>query len=206
MNILYLASQSSSRKKLLEICKIPFKIIAHKSDEQGIKNQGSFNDYVLAIAQHKMELVDLSSIEGHEEKVIFVLTADTLIRTHCTQEILGKPADLEDGKRMLRTIREQNVDVATGCCLEKKQFTNGEWKTIAHRHWSTTTTCEFCVDENNLDLFFAELPWALKVCGAGVVDDFGLNYLKSINGSFTSAMGLPMFELRQELTKLGFWS
>ena len=207
MNILYLASQSQTRKKLLTLADIPFCTIAHKSSECGIDLTHSFEEYVLAIAKHKMEEVNLQdpTIDPQKTPTIFVLTADTLIRTCASKQILGKPTDLEDAKRMLRIIQEESVDVATGCCLEKKSFVASAWKTIAHKYWVTAATCDFYVDEESLDLYFKKMPQALYGCGAGIVEDFGYNFLKSVNGSFTTILGLPLFELRMALKELGFW-
>jgi predicted house-cleaning NTP pyrophosphatase (Maf/HAM1 superfamily) len=41
-------------------------------------------------------------------------------------------------------------------------------------------------------------------CGAGRIEDFGENFLKSVNGSYTTILGLPMFELRRALKEIGF--
>jgi len=41
-------------------------------------------------------------------------------------------------------------------------------------------------------------------CGAGMVEGFGASFLKSINGSYSAVIGLPLFELRDALKKLDF--
>lgn len=207
-NILYLASQSKTRQYLLQIAKIPYQILKHKSDECGIDLTGSFEEYVLAIAQHKMEHVVLPTPEKSE--TIFVLTADTLMKIARTKEILGKPLDREDAKRMLKAQCGETIELATGCCLEKKEYRDGRWVTLASKHWTSPVTLEFCVEEEYVEDYLSELPHALNVCGAGMIrnigsnQDFGLNFLKSINGSYTSVLGLPLFELREVLKNMGF--
>jgi septum formation protein len=114
-HILYLASQSPARKRLLEIAQIPHEVIGHESDECGIELSESFEEYVLAIARHKMENAILPKVEGE----IFVLTADTLVQTMGSKEVLGKPANLEDAKRMLGLLREGPAELITGCCLAR---------------------------------------------------------------------------------------
>ena len=42
------------------------------------------------------------------------------------------------------------------------------------------------------------------LCGAGVIEGIGQAFLKNINGSYTAVIGLPLFELRQALKKIGF--
>ena len=214
MRFLYLASASQSRQKLLTLAQIPYHLVSHTSDECGIDVTQTFNDYVLAIAQHKMERVVLDRIV--DTSTIFVLTADTLIRTLQTKQILGKPTDYDDAKRMLALIRKESVEVVTGCCLEKKDRVNKagntqrwntrRWNTVQSEHWVTGATLEFCVDEEMVDLFLEKTPQALHACGAGIIENFGFNFLRRVNGSYTAILGLPIFELRQALNKLGFFS
>lgn len=200
----YLASQSKSRQALLKLAQISYHTIPHKSDECGIDPAKSFNDYVLAIAKHKMEHVDLTSV--HDAKEIYILTADTLMQTATTKKILGKPKDIDDAKRMLGLLRQEKIELATGCCLDKKVYDGSCWKTIDQQHWVTPATLEFSVEEELVDLYLEKMPHALHACGSGAIEDFGLNFLKQIDGSFTTIMGLPLFELRQALKKIGFFS
>ena len=58
------------------------------------------------------------------------------------------------------------------------------------------------IDE--VDLYLKNTPHALKAACSGVVEEFGQNYFKSIKGSYSSVIGLPMFELRLALKELGF--
>lgn len=200
--VLYLASQSQSRKKLLTLAQIPFVVIEHKSDECGIEITEDFEKYVMAIAKHKMEQVVIP--KEIKEKIIFVLSADTLIRTAKTKVMLGKPENKKDAERMISLLRNEPAELITACCLDKKENFNGSWKTIVEKHWTTPATLTFSIEPEMVDKYFEEEPGALKACGAGVVEGFGLNFLKSMTGSFTSVLGLPLFELRQALKELGF--
>lgn len=201
-NHLYLASTSKTRRALLDCVQINYKIIEQTSDECGIDTSLSFHDYVLAIAKQKMDHIVLENIT--DEKTIFVLTSDTLVRTAHSKKILGKPENIEHAKQMLALSRKEPIELATGCCLDKKEFCDGTWKTIAKEHWVTPVNLEFCVDEELVDLYLEKTPHALKVCGAGMIEDFGMNFLKRVDGSYSAIIGLPIFELRQALKKLGF--
>jgi Nucleotide-binding protein implicated in inhibition of septum formation len=193
-NILYLGSQSPSRQKLLKLAQIPFEVIQHTSDECGIAFTASFDEYVLAIAKHKMEHLKLPKTS----KPIFVLTADTLVRVN--GNMLGKPHDITDAKHMLSLLRNNTAELVTGCCLEQKEC----GKTLKKKHWTTPAQIEFSVPEEHVEDYFKQLPQALHACGAGIVEGFGLNYLKQLNGSFTSVLGLPLFELHEALKELKF--
>ena len=205
MDILYLGSKSKPRQRLLDLAEIRYHVIPHKSDECGIDISNNFKKYVLAIAQQKMESLILPAPKelSQNKNTIFVLTADTLIKTTKTEKIIGKPKDLEDAKKMHKIFCEEPIDVLTACCLEKKVFSK-VWETTEKEHFVVETTIEFCVQENEFDWYIKKLPHALHSCGAGIIEDFGLNFLKKIKGSFTSVMGLPLFELRTALKKIGF--
>jgi septum formation protein len=199
-NILHLASQSPARKRLLDIAQIQHKIIKHESDECGIELSKSFDKYVLAIARHKMEHAVLPQVEGE----IFVLTADTLVRTMKTKEILGKPTDRDDAERMLGLLREGPAELVTGCCLEKKIFINGSYKTLDKRHWATGAMFEFLVPKDSVDKYYRQIPEAMYACGGSIIEGYGLNFLKYIDGSITAIIGIPLVELHKNLSETGF--
>ena len=182
-------------------------VLSHKSNECGVNMTGSFPEYVLSIAQHKMQniIIPPSNELLSPTSIIFVLTADTLVQTKQSKAILGKPKDKDDARRMLRLLCEEPVDLATGCCLEKKQYDGKQWNTIVSKHWVTMAILEFCVEEEWVDRYFKKLPHTIHSCAAGAVEEFGLNFLKNIEGSFTATLGLPLFELRQKLKLMNFF-
>ena len=67
-----------------------------------------------------------------------------------------------------------------------------------------TSIVEFYVDKDSVELYFQQIPQAPICAGAGVIEEHGLTYLKSINGSFSGVMGLPLYEVRQALKELKF--
>ena len=202
-NILYLGSKSESRQRLLDLAEIPYKVLGHTADECEVNLSHDFEEYVLDIAQHKIQHVDIPS--GEENKIVFVLTADTLVQTEKTKTILGKPEDKQDAIRMIKLSNQEPAKVTTACCLEKHKYINGKWQVADKRYWTTSAIIEFYIEEEKIEEYFEKLPLALKGCGAEIVDDYGLSFLKSINGSFTTVLGLPLFELRQNLKAIGFF-
>ena len=205
-DILYLGTKSKPRQKLVETAGITYKVLKHKCDECGIDIKHGFANYVLSIAQEKMDHLILPNRSETESDSIFVLTADTLVRSTKTNEILTKPQNIEDGKRMLGILNQEPVEVVTGCCLDKKVWNGKNWDIQDKIHWTTKTIVEFCVDEKYYDLYFEQMPYALNACSSGIIEDFGQNFLKSVSGSYTSVLGLPLYELRENLKKLSFRS
>lgn len=200
--ILYLASESQPRQRLLNEAGIKFKTIKHNADECSVDLGKKFDSYVLDIAKEKMKHADLP--KGKDGSVIFVLTSDTLVYTSNTGTILGKPTDIDDAKRMLRLFRNEKAKVVTGCCLDKKVFKNGKWQNEAENHWITVSIVEFVVEENDFDLYFEKLPQSLKSASGGIIEGYGQRFCKSINGSYSNVIGLPIFELVQALKDIGF--
>ncbi|HBS48515.1 TPA: hypothetical protein DEO28_01275 [Candidatus Dependentiae bacterium] len=203
-DILYLGSQSFSRQLLLKNAKINYTILKHDSDEcVPHANPEEFENYVSEIAKEKMRhLIIPDNLSTHKE--IFVLTADTLIKSCKTNQILSKPKDINDAKRMLQIEREEEIEIVTACCLDKKEFNENIWNTKKRIIFHSSTTAEYFVPKKWEDFYLTTEPLALKGCGAAIVEGVGQCFLKSIRGSYSSAVGLPMFELLENLEKMGF--
>lgn len=199
-NILHLASSSSSRKALLQAAKIPFITIPQESAEDYDTSLTNVNDVVTAIAQCKMKHALLP--QGTEGEIIFVLTADTMT---CDKQgtIRGKPQDYDDAVSAIKTLHNEAV-VATGFCLEKKQFTNGEWITQQQITDVVTATCICDVPDKWIDTYIKNTN-ALNIAGGLMVDDFGSLFVQNIQGSYSAILGLPMYELRKALEQCGFF-
>ena len=44
----------------------------------------------------------------------------------------------------------------------------------------------------------------MNVSGAVAIEEFGAQYLKSISGSYTAVVGLPLYEVKEALIDLNF--
>jgi|SaaInlLV_10m_DNA_2_1039722.scaffolds.fasta_scaffold06969_2 septum formation protein len=206
-DILYLGSCSQIRQKLLKDAGLRYEVLEHKSSEDLKKGDLSFHDYVRELACHKMEHIYMEHVvltKENSSKEMFVCTADTLMMTTKSKTILGKPKDKDDAKRMLRMEREEPIDVTTGCCVEHKIFENEKWITKQKKSFAVSTIIEFCVPEEKLDFYFDNAPFALSACGAGIIEGAGALFLKRIEGSYSSVLGLPLFELLEVLDDMGF--
>jgi septum formation protein len=203
-DVLYVASQSPARQKLLTHADITYKVLMHGSDEKVEQTQATFEDYVLAVAKSKMHSLTLPAHTEVAQNYMFVLTADTLVRNVRTGFILGKPGTRENAIKMLTTDLREPADVVTGCCLQKYQLQDGAWIETHEVSWTTKAVIEFYVDDQSIDTYLKILPQVINCAGAGIVEDHGLSYLKSISGSYSAVIGLPLYELRQELFKLSF--
>ena len=203
-DVLYLGSKSAQRQKLLSDAAIPFKILEHNSDEIVERSTLTFHEYVIAIAQSKMLSLALPDPKTVPTNYLFVLTADTLIRLSKSNKILGKVSNKKAAHLALKQESSEPLEVATGCNLEKFYIVNGAWKSDASLTWATSAFIEFIVPDESIDQYLTLLPHALQCCGAAVAEGFGASFLKSINGSYTATLGLPLFELRAALKQYNF--
>lgn len=195
-----MASGSSSRKKMLDDMQMDYTIIGHNSKEDRDISDMPIVEAVIALAQDKMESVDLGQIPANQKA--YILTADTLIETTKEKQRIGKPRNFKHGHEMLSLISNQEILVASGCCLQIVK--NGI--IISTETFSGQATLEFCVQENEINTYLHTIPGILNACGAGQIEGFGAQYLKSINGSYSAVLGLPLFELREVLRKNGFFT
>ncbi len=173
-----LASQSPRRKELFKEIVEQFEIIPAKGEEILPQNE-TVEEKVLSLAKQKAE--EVSSLEASNGK--WVLGADTIVVLK--KEILGKPKDEQDAKRMLSALSGKTHEVLTGVCMMKKQdgqttslVAVGKTKVVFER--LTKTQIENYVASGS----------PMDKAGAYGIQDGGL--VKKIKGSFSNVVGLPI--------------
>lgn len=201
---LFLGSQSHSRQLLLQEARIPFTVLPHSSSELDAVFKGNVASYVIQIAHDKMETLSLPQAGDVENKNIIVLTADSLVQHVGTGKLLGKPKDVQEATEMLALARAGEMLIMTGCCLREYTLDKGIWSVKREEKWATPAYIEFIVPESEVNYYLEQVPEALFSAGAGILEGFGANYLKSIRGSFSGGRGLPLFEVREILRSWGF--
>lgn len=108
MNII-LGSQSPRRRELLAGLDIPFTAVSIDCDES-FPDSLQGGDIPLYLAQKKAEAY-LSKLKDDD----LLITADTIVWLN--GEMLGKPHDFDDARRMLRLLSGNTHQVYTGVCL-----------------------------------------------------------------------------------------
>ncbi|QTA80455.1 dTTP/UTP pyrophosphatase [Desulfonema limicola] len=182
---LILASQSPRRKYLLEQAGLTFKVIPSCFDEDSVKLTDPSN-YVKILAKAKAG--DIA--EKYPES--WVIGADTIVVINNT--ILGKPDSKDEAGEMLRQLSGQIHQVFTGyavCC-------NALGRIFAE---SIKTDVQF------KKLTEEEIKWYINTkepfdkAGAYAIQGLGTFLVKSINGSYTNVVGLPVCEIIEILIK-----
>jgi len=199
-NILLLASQSISRRLLLVKAQIPFVLLDQDANEAECDWGLPLPQLVESIAKHKMAQIIMP--QGIEGQHLFVLTADTLTQDK-KGTMLGKPSNKQHAYTMLNTIR-QGAQVGTAFCLDKKVYRFDRWQIEERVIEYVQAECVFVVPDWAVD-YYLENSLAMKASGAITIEGFGAQFLKSINGSYSAIMGLPLYEVRKALEKLNFF-
>ena len=178
---LILASASARRAELLRAAGIHFDAIGADVDESVVPGE-SPEQHVRRLAESKARAV--LSRAGHTP----VLAADTVVVVD--GEILGKPVDQNDARRMLRLLSGRQHEVMTGVCLLSQPG-----PAEAGRYVSTAvaiTMVEFApLSDAEIDWYAASGEPADKA-GAYGVQGLAARFVTRIEGSYSNVVGLPV--------------
>ena len=204
MSLLYLASQSPIRHQLLREAHIPFQVITQEIDEEAYGLSSNVDERVVQIAQAKMNHVIVPA-GTHEGQLCWIATADSLVQGG-NGDIVGKPSSREHAVQMLKMLRAAPCRVVTGLCCERRRWNGTAWILEQEHCQAVGAQVEVHISDFWIDIYLDKHPYALQTAGVLVVEGHGAQFVKSITGSYTAVMGLPMYELREALEKLGFFA
>lgn len=126
---------------------------------------------------------------GEIGKDDILITADTIVILD--NEIIGKPKDEEDARKMLRKLSGRVHTVVTGVTI-----TTLEKETS----FSVETEVTFApLAESEIDYYVKNFKPLDKAGAYGIQDWIGAVGVASINGSYYNVMGLPVHRLYNEL-------
>ena len=182
-----LASQSPRRRELLTSIGLMFDVMP--SDVPEVHQPGeSPEEYVARLSRDKAEAI----ASKHDDA--WIIAADTTVLLG--DELLEKPADAADARRMLATIAGKTHIVYTGVTLQN-----------AALGWRDTRVAESEVrmlplDERDI-AWYVSTGEPLDKAGAYAVQGIGAMFIDSIHGSYTNVVGLPLALLFQMLRRAG---
>ncbi len=118
-----------------------------------------------------------------------VLTADTVVVLG--DEVLGKPKDETDAKRMLRELSGKTHRVITGVCLTT---------TSKQQAFAVTTDVTFkTLTDEEIDYYVTQYKPLDKAGAYGIQEWIGYIGVTSLNGSYFNVMGLPVQRIYEAL-------
>ena len=179
--LLVLASASPRRAELLRAAGFDFDVLPAEVDET-MDVEETPDGYVRRVAQLKAQTV-ARRMPGR-----VVLGADTIVVVD--HDVLGKPADAEDARRMLRRLSGREHVVMTAVCLVNPAAREGASKRLELR--VVRTTVEFS------PLSGAEIDWyiasgePMDKAGAYAVQGLAARFVARVDGSYSNIVGLPV--------------
>jgi septum formation protein len=177
MRRLILASASPRRAELLRAAAIEFEIHCADVDES-VRAGERPEAYVRRVAVEKARAIAARMADS------VVLAADTTVVVDA--QILGKPADAADARRMLRMLAGRSHEVLTGVCL---MHDGAEDVRVA------STRVTFApMDDEEIQSYVASGEPADKA-GAYALQGLASRFVTRIAGSYSNVVGLPVAEV-----------
>ncbi|HEY2731261.1 MAG TPA: Maf family protein, partial [Polyangia bacterium] len=177
---LVLASASPRRRELLERVGLSLVVAAADVDETPLPGERP-TDYVRRVAGAKCDAV--AATHAAAAPPLAVLAADTTVVV--AGEILGKPADADDARRMLGRLAGRRHEVATGYRI---RFADKMVERTV-----TTLVVLRALAPAELEAYVASDEWRGKAGGYAVQGIAGSFVVKMV-GSYTNIVGLPLYE------------
>jgi septum formation protein len=184
--VLYLASTSPRRARLLEEAGIAYEVVAPGPEPRSA--DGSPIERALARAVSKATGAEIRAASG------LVLGVDTVVELDGAE--FGKPADLAEAVSMLRAIAGRDHLVHSALCLRTAD---------GRRDWRAVDTARVACDELDaaaIDAYAASGDWRGKAGGYGIQGLAGA-FLRAVAGSADTVVGLPVAGLRGLLDLAG---
>ena len=182
-----LASKSPRRRYLLEQAGIAFSVIPSRFDEDAVPLCGP-DPYVKKLARGKA--AEVSARYPRQ----WIIGADTIVMIDGT--MLGKPAGIQEARAMLQRLSGNTHQVFTGFaigCMAEGDFYVDAVKTDVRFKALTDEEIEWYVHTSE----------PFDKAGAYAIQGLGTFLVKSIHGSYTNVVGLPVCEVVEFLIKAG---
>jgi septum formation protein len=171
--MLVLASQSPRRAEILRQAGIPFTVRIAGVDETPLDHEKP-EDYVRRLAEVKALAVEADADDT-------VLGADTTVVID--HEMLAKPADAADARRMLAMLSGRRHEVLTGICLKR-----GDERIRDH---AVTAVWFAPLSAREIDEYVAGGE-PMDKAGGYAVQGAASKFIPRIEGCYFNVVGLPI--------------
>ena len=182
-----LASASPRRTELMALAGIEFSVLPADINEDVLPGETPA-EHVMRLSQEKSD-AGAGKIDGR-----YFIGADTVVVLD--ERIMGKPADEDEAFRMLSSLSGRIHEVITGFSVLDK---------ISGIHLSRCVRTEVTfkvLSEAEIRAYIAT-GCPMDKAGAYAIQGGAVHFIRSICGSYTNVIGLPMTELYETLYQLG---
>lgn len=170
-----LASKSPRRQEILTNLGYDFEVITAETAESSDISEPS--KLVMELAKRKAYAVADLHCAGNS----VIIACDTVVATE--NEILGKPKDKQDARRMLSELSGNIHSVYSGLCLIKgDKILTDYCKTDVYFDKLT---------EKDIDWYISQNEWSDKAGGYGIQGKASV-FIRKIDGDYFNVVGLPV--------------
>jgi septum formation protein len=187
---LILASASPRRQELLRLVGVPFRVVPSSFDESTL-DLWPPDKHVLDSSNAKAEDVAVGIEDG------VVIGADTIVVAD--DQVLGKPTDEGDARRMLRMLSGRSHYVYTGICVVRR---SGGVTDLVARDFVRTEVCFCSLSEAAIEAYVATGE-PLDKAGAYGIQERASVLIEGIVGDYFNVVGLPVHRLSRLLADVG---
>ena len=182
-----LASNSPRRRELLAGLGLPFEVRVLDGIDESYPADLPVSEVAQYIASKKAAAYRDAMADDE-----LVITADTVVIVG--DEILGKPVDEADARRMLREISGRTHQVTTGVCM---------LTTTQERRFAVTTDVTFKeLSDEEIDYYISHYKPFDKAGAYGIQEWIGYIGVTGLDGSYYNVMGLPVQRIYETLRQI----
>ena len=187
---LILASASPRRAEVLRDAGFEFEVQPARVNESRLPNE-AVEAYVLRVATAKADAIAQANLSDGTPAI--VIAADTVVLAG--QQILPKPKDAEDARRMLRLLSASTHEVVTGL------FVIRAYDGISFTHVERTRVEFNRLSETDIDSYI-QTKEPFDKAGAYGIQGIGGRFVRRIDGCYFNVMGLPLSRLWEILRQM----
>ena len=181
-----LASASPRRADLLRQLNLQFQVLPSDATE-------IFDDHLSPLELCQLNAHRKARTVAKKHPDALVIGADTLVFL-LDNEIMGKPANLREARRMLARLQGRTHRVVTGVSLI-------HLRAHQERIFATSTDVTFHSLTNEQIGVYLSRTNPLDKAGAYAIQEFGETIVSGVFGSFTNVVGLPVEMLKEEIQR-----
>jgi septum formation protein len=187
---LILASSSPRRAQILRDAGFDFTIQPANVDESLTPGE-AVEAYVARIAQAKAHAVAGRALADGTPAI--VIAADTVVLAG--KQILPKPKDADDARRMLRLLNATTHEVLTGL------FVIRAYDGISFAHLERTRVEFTRISDLDIDAYI-QTKEPFDKAGAYGIQGIGGRFVRKVDGCYFNVMGLPLSRLWEILRQM----
>jgi MAF protein len=179
-----LASASPRRRELFTLFKLPYRCVSANLNENQLPDENP-TDYVTRLALQKGEAINAENL---------VLSADTIVVFE--GEVLGKPANDQEAREMLKRMRGKPHSVLTALALRQKS------SRLLLQDICLTQVLMRSYSDSDIESYIQSDDYRDKA-GGYAIQHKDFHPVAAVQGCYANVMGLPLCNLACLLQKAG---